>query len=110
MTLRTRITLHSVAAFGLFVPNGLFLHFTLTRFSTFADAAMHPLALGFIIDAFMATALLAWYFAKHPIGRHSWTTFVLLSLTGGLGFSLPFYYYLNKRNTGADERHHDVTS
>jgi len=42
--------------------------------------------------------LLAIYFARRPIGRVSWQTFVLLSLIGGLGFSLPLYWWLNTRS------------
>jgi hypothetical protein len=45
----------------------------------------------------MATGLIAWWVAQNPVGRYSWKIFVLLSLIGGLGFSLPFFWYLNKR-------------
>jgi hypothetical protein len=38
------------------------------------------------------------YFARNPIGRYKWPWFVILSLIGGLGFGLPFYWWLNKRN------------
>jgi hypothetical protein len=89
----------SIAAFGLFVPNGMFFYYLFVQFTSVSQVLNDLLALGFIIDAFMATGLLAWWFAQNPIGRYSWKTFIALSLAGGLGFSLPFFYYLNKRSS-----------
>lgn len=88
-----------IALFGLFVPNGIFLYWLFTEHKGPMDFVNDRLALGFIIDCFMAVGLIAWYFAKNPIGRIKWYWFILLSLIGGLGFSLPFYYLLNKRKT-----------
>ena len=34
-----------------------------------------------------------------PLGPVKWPWFVLLSLVGGLGFSLPLYYWLNQRRS-----------
>jgi Na+/H+ antiporter NhaA len=93
-----RTLLLSIAAFGLIIPNGLFFYFIFNELSSIHQVMNDHLALGFIIDAFMATGLLAWWFAEHPLGRYSWKTFVALSLLGGLGFSLPFFYYLNNRS------------
>lgn len=89
----------SIAAFGLFVPNGMFLYYIIVELSSLSQVLNDLLAMGFIIDAFMATGLLAWWFAHNPIGRFSWKTFIALSLLGGLGFSLPFFYYLNTRSS-----------
>ena len=55
------------------------------------------LALGFILDVSVALVILTVYFAKHPLGPVRWPWFVLLSFMGGLGFSLPLYYWLNQR-------------
>jgi hypothetical protein len=41
--------------------------------------------------------ILSVYFARRPIGQVKWYWFTLLSLLGGLGFSLPLYYWLNRR-------------
>ena len=87
-----------ISAFGLIVPNGMFLYYLFVELSSLSQVLNDLLALGFIIDAFMATGLLAWWFAEHPSGRYTWKTFVALSLLGGLGFSLPFFYYLNNRS------------
>lgn len=86
-----------IAFMGLLVPNALFLYWLLVEYEGIAAVLQDKLALGFIIDAFMALGLLAFYFARNPIGRVRWPWFVLLSLLGGLGFSLPFYYWLNQR-------------
>ena len=86
-----------IALFGLFVPNGLFIYWLFTEFSSITEVLNNWLALAFIIDAFMVLGLLAYWFAKNPIGKVTWPWFVVLSLIGGLGFSLPFYYWLNKR-------------
>lgn len=90
-----RTILLTIALFGLLVPNGMFFYYVFVEFTSFRDVLSNWLALGFIIDAFMATGLLAFWFARHPQGRYTWRMFVLLSLLGGLGFSLPFFTYLN---------------
>jgi hypothetical protein len=97
MTTKQRYILLSIAAFGLVVPNGMFFYYLFVQFSSVSGVLNDLLAVGFIIDAFMATGLIAWWFAHNPIGRYSWKIFVLLSFLGGLGFSLPFFWYLNKR-------------
>lgn len=97
MTQQQRTALISVALFGLLVPNGMFFYYVFVEFTSLTEVLSNRLALGFIIDAFMATGLLAWWFARHPLGPYSWKTFILLSLLGGLGFSLPFFYYLNSK-------------
>jgi hypothetical protein len=90
-----------IAAFGLLVPNGLFFYWLLRDGGSMAalatDPLSNPLAVAFMLDAFMALALLAWLFALKPIGRVRWPWFVVLSLLGGLGFSIPFYLWLNRR-------------
>jgi hypothetical protein len=97
MTTIQQFVLLSIAAFGLFIPNGMFFYYLFNQFHSMNEVMNDLLALAFIIDAFMATGLLAWFFAKHPQGKYSWKVFVALSLIGGLGFSIPFFYYLNKR-------------
>ena len=87
----------AVALFGLVVPNGLFLYWLVVEFNGVQTVLDNRLAMAFIIDAVMVLVILAVYFAKRPIGRVHWGTFVLLSLIGGLGFSLPMYWWLNNR-------------
>jgi hypothetical protein len=86
-----------IALFGLIVPNGIFIYWLFADFHSISDFVTNRLALGFIIDAVMAMLLLAYWFARNPIGKVRWYWFIVFSLIGGLGFSLPFYYWLNER-------------
>jgi hypothetical protein len=88
-----------IALFGLTVPNGIFIYWLLTEFHGVAEVLSNKLAVAFIIDAFLAMFLLAYFFAVNPIGKIKWYWFIVLSIIGGLGFSLPFYYWLNKRDS-----------
>jgi len=85
------------ALFGLFVPNGIFIYWLFTDFSGMTDVLNNKLALAFIIEAFLVLAIMSVYFARNPIGRFNWYWFVILSLIGGLGFGIPFYYWWNQR-------------
>ncbi len=87
-----------IALFGLLVPNGIFLYWLLYECDGIASIVQNKLAIAFILDAFLAMGLLAYYFARNPIGRVKWYWFIVLSILGGLGFSIPFYWWLNKRN------------
>jgi len=87
-----------LALFGLTVPNGFFVYWLAREYTGLAAALDNHLAVGFILDAFMAMLLLAWWFARRPIGPVRWPWFVLLSLIGRLGFSLPAYWWINSRN------------
>ena len=86
-----------IALFGLFVPNGIFIYWLFTEFQSVNDFLQDWLALGFIIDAVMVMLMLAYWFAKNPLGKVKWYWFIVFSLIGGIGFSLPFYYWLNQR-------------
>ena len=87
----------AIALFGLVVPNGLFLYWAAVEFSSAGEVLANRLAVAFMIDAFMALGLLAYLFAVRPLGPVRWPWFVVLSLVGGLGFSIPFYVWLNRR-------------
>jgi hypothetical protein len=89
----------AIALFGLIVPNGLFLYWLIYEYDGVMSVAANKLGLAFMLDAFLAMGLLAYYFARNPIGRFRWYWFVLLSLLGGLGFSIPLFWWLNKRET-----------
>ena len=86
-----------IALFGLIVPNGMFIYWLFFEFNGVTEVLRDKLALAFIIDAFMAMLVLAWWFAAKPIGKIRWYWFVVFSLLGGLGFSIPFYLWLNER-------------
>jgi hypothetical protein len=87
----------AVAAFGFFVPNGLFVYWLVHEFTSLGQALSDRLALAFMLDLFAATALLTYLVAVRPPGRVRWPWFLFLSLLGGLGFSIPLYLWLNWR-------------
>lgn len=90
------------ALFGFFVPNGIFIYWSLTEFHSISDITGNHLALAFIIEAFAVMIMMAIYFAKNPPGKIGWPWFIVLSLAGGIGFSIPFFYWLNTRVTTAN--------
>ena len=90
-----------IALLGLVVPNGFFVYWLFFQFHGVGPVLQDNLALGFILDVVFALILLSSYFARRPIGPVKWYWFVLLSFLGGLGFSLPLYYWLNRRRLGA---------
>lgn len=85
-----------VSMFGFVIPNGIFVYWLLREWAGFAAIFANHLAVAFILDAFAAMLLLAWSFGKRPIGPLRWPWFVVLSLLGGLWFSLPMYWWLNR--------------
>ena len=99
--------LPAFALFGLIVPNGMFIYWLLHDFHGLAAVFDDWLAVSFILDAVLALILLTIYFARNPIGRVKWPWFVVMSLAGGLGFSLPMYWWLNQRTFSA---RHPMTS
>lgn len=52
-----------------------------------------------MLDVLLVLIILSVYFAHRPLGPVKWPWFILLSLVGGLGFSLPLYYWLNRRGS-----------
>jgi hypothetical protein len=86
-----------VALFGLLVPNGIFIYWLATEFHDLYTVLSNHLAIAFMIEAFAVMFLMAYYFARNPPGKVKWYWFIVLSLIGGLGFGIPFYWWLNKR-------------
>lgn len=86
----------SIASFGLLVPNSLFIYWLLHE-GSWQELLANKLALAFMIDALLVLIAMSYYFAQRPIGPVKWTWFVALSFMGGLGFSVPVYWWLNQR-------------
>jgi hypothetical protein len=95
LTSRQRISLKVVALLSLLVTNGVFIYWLIFRPRELLRGLLHPAALVFELDIVVVLALLTVYFARHPLGRWSWRTFLGLSLLGGLGFSIPTFVLLN---------------
>lgn len=88
-----------IAVVAFLLPNSFLVYWLLFEFDGLGQIIHNPLAIGFIIDVFVTMCLLAYYFARKPIGKVSWPWFVALSLAGGVAFSLPLYFWLNRRST-----------
>ena len=86
----------AIALLGLVVPNAFLVYWLINESPSLAGVAGNNLALGFILDLAMSMILLCIHFARNPMGRYRWPWFALLSLLGGLAFSLPFYGWLNR--------------
>ena len=86
-----------ISAFGFIVPNSFLIYWLVAEYRGFGPVWSDHLALAFIIDVFIAMLLLAYWYARHPIGRVKWYWFVVLSILGGLAFSLPLYWWLNEK-------------
>ena len=96
--MKPNINLLIIATFGFVAPNVFLLYWLFYEYDGLAHIAHNNLALAFIIDALIAMGLLAYSFATKPIGKVRWYWFVVLSLAGGMAFSIPFYWWLNKRS------------
>ena len=83
------------------LPNGLFVHWLLVEYQGITPILHDKLALSFMLDVLLVLVILSTYFARRPIGPVRWPWFILLSLVGGLGFSLLLYYWLNHRRPAA---------
>jgi hypothetical protein len=94
---RSAAVLRIIAFLGLAGPNAVFLYYAGTDFSRLITLSLHPFTLAWILDACIAMGVLAYFFAQRPLGRFDWKTFVLLSLAGGLAFSLPAFLLINRK-------------
>ena len=86
-----RVVLILVAAVGLFGLNGVFLFYALLHPGTMRAALANPIALVFMLEAFVMVAFAAWVVATFGLKRPGWVAFVVLSLVGGLAFSVPAF-------------------
>jgi len=92
---RARAGLIAIALFGLLGPNGVFIYYALFRSSDLLTSLQNPVTIAFVAEAFVVMALLAVFLAHRPLGKWGWKPFVVLSLLGGLGFSVPALVVLN---------------
>ena len=90
-TRRQRFWLRTAAVVGLIGPNAVFLYSAMYRLGDVSAALRNPVALAFMADAAIATVLLACLFAKWRVGRISALWFIVMSLVGGLMFSIPAF-------------------
>lgn len=96
-----RPALWLLAALGFFGLNGVFVYYALLRPDVLAASMANPVSLVFIVEAFVMVAFAAWAIARLGLRRPGWLAFVLLSVAGGLAFSVPFFLLLHLRRQEA---------
>ena len=99
-TRRPRYVPKGVAIVGLFGLNGVFVYYALLQPDVLAAAMRNPVALVFMLEAFVMVAFAAWGIRLVGFERPGWLWFVVLSLAGGLAFSVPAFLLLHLRKGG----------
>jgi hypothetical protein len=87
----------ALTIFGLIVPNGLFIYYTMFEWSTVMAAMTNPIAMVFIAEAFTIMFLIAWLIHHFGLKSPGWSAFIVLSLLGSMMFSMPLCLYLWSR-------------
>ncbi|HEY3219905.1 MAG TPA: hypothetical protein VGJ80_04170 [Gemmatimonadales bacterium] len=90
-----------LAIIGLLAPNGLFLYWLVTDYSSLSAALSDKMAVAFFVDLVISTFLLSYLFARKPLGPVKWPWFLVLSLGGTLAFGIPLFIWLNWRRATA---------
>jgi len=96
-----------LAVVGNLVPGGLFLYWLFNDYTSLSAALSDWHALAFFVDLLMSTFLLAYLFARRPVGPVGWPWFVALSLLGTLAFAIPLFLWLNWRRAPEPRRSFD---
>jgi hypothetical protein len=96
-----RVWLTGLAIFGFVALNGAFAYGILFEPQAMTVALSNPIAAAFIVEALILVALLAYLFDRWGVSRLHWSWFVLLSLLGGLAFSIPVALLVSDRGRKA---------
>ena len=96
------------AVVGMLVPGGLFLYWLAHDYSSWSAALSDRMAVAFFVDLLISTFLLAYLFARKPLGPVKWPWFVALSLLGTLAFAIPLFIWLNWRSVPAPKPSFDA--
>lgn len=88
----------ALALFGLFVPNGFFLYYSLVASDALHGALSNPVALVFMREAFLLMFLFAWLIHHLEFRSPGWLAFIVMSLLGSMVFSVPAFLYLASRS------------
>ena len=87
-----------LAIVGNLAPGLLFLYGLFHDYSSSLVAALsYRFALAFLLDLVISTFLLAYLFARRPLGPVKWPWFVVLTFLGTLAFAIPLFLWLNWR-------------
>lgn len=86
--------LAALAVFGFLIPNGVFIYSIFTHPETVKSALTNPISFVFIAEAFFLMFLFAWLLEKAEMKKPSGLVFIIMSLIGGMVFSVPATLYL----------------
>lgn len=84
-----QLSLWALAVFGFFTVNLAFLYCVVYRLDLVLEALKNPIALAFILEAFLLMGFFAYLLAKWKVAKLHWIWFVGLSLLGSMAFALP---------------------
>ena len=87
---------------GFVLINLPFLYYAFIETAVYDAAMANPLALVFMVEAFLLLALFAFLIAKLGWKRPGWGLFIVLSILGSMAFSVPFMLYLHIRKEGVE--------
>ena len=96
-TARERSALWLLAIVGGVGLNGAFLYGMLARPGALEAALGNPIALAFLIEAFLMMGALAYLLPRWGVTTRSRLAFVALSLLGGVAFALPVVVLWKRR-------------
>lgn len=99
---RERLALWTVAAVGVVGVNGTYLYGLFFVPGAHAEALGNPIALAFMVEAFLLLGLLAYLLAKWGLSRLGSGWFVGLSILGSMAFALPAVLLLGRGERGDD--------
>ena len=89
--------LAGLALFGFIVPNGVFLYYAFMAPDVLKAALTNPVALVFIVEAFILLPIFAWLIHRQGYRSPGWFAFVVMSIIGSMAFSVPAFLYLVSR-------------
>jgi len=88
-TPRERTALWLLAVVGGVGLNGAFVYGMVARPGALESALANPIALAFLVEAFLMMGALAYLLPRWGVTTRSKLAFVALSLLGGVAFALP---------------------
>jgi uncharacterized membrane protein YhaH (DUF805 family) len=94
---RERFWLWCLALFGFVAVNGAFFYGMLFQPEALANALANPIALAFMLEAFVLLGVFAYLLTKWGVSRLHWGWFVFLWFLGSMAFALPVVLLWQRR-------------
>lgn len=101
---RERAAVAGLALASLLIPNGIFVWYIFCHPDVVRAAFTNPVSAVFIAEAFILMILFAWLLKRVAVRQPTGFQFVILSLIGSLGFSVPVTLLLLLRGKKDDRR------